>query len=57
MVINNWNTFVEEKNNELCNLLIHKMLHGLGFTSLITVKRLSSNDAFNFDNFIWASYI
>jgi len=57
MVINNWNTFVEEKNNELCNLLIHEMLHGLGFTSLITVKRLSSNDAFNFDNFIWASYI
>jgi len=52
MVINNCITFEEGKNNELRSLLIHEMLHGLGFTSLITIKQLSSNDAFNFDNFI-----
>ena len=50
MVINNCITFEEGKNNELRSLLIHEMLHGLGFTSLITIKQLSNNDAFNIEN-------
>jgi len=50
MIINNCNSLPEGRNNELRSLLIHETLHGLGFMSLFTFKKLSDNDVFNIDS-------
>jgi len=49
MVINNCNSFPQSRDNELRSILIHEILHGLGFMSLIPVRQLTDNDEFNID--------
>jgi len=44
MIINNWASNPEKRNNEYRSLLTHELLHGLGFDSLASVSELNSND-------------
>ena len=43
LVINNCNTSTECKNNELRTVIIHEMLHGLGFMSKPKVIKMTDN--------------
>jgi len=43
MLINNWATLPENRNNERRDLITHELLHGLGFDSLASVSELNSN--------------
>jgi len=49
LLINNCNSLEEGKNNELRSLLIHEMLHGLGFMTLASLVQLTDNDDFTID--------
>jgi len=43
MVINNWNSFPQLKNNELRSLLLHELMHGLGFISNLSLLKLDND--------------
>jgi len=52
LVINNCNSIPEFRNNEIRSILIHEILHGLGFLSSTKVINLDNvnNPTVNFDN-------
>jgi len=50
MIINNWKSGPSEyRNNEYRDILIHELLHGLGFVSSGIIRKLDDNDVFNID--------
>ena len=46
MIINN----KKVQNNEIRSILIHEMLHGLGFMSTVSIKKLTNNYVFSITN-------
>jgi len=44
MIINNCNSLPQFQNNEIRTVIIHEMLHGLGFGSAPSVKRLNDRE-------------
>ncbi len=50
LVINNCNSMPEYRDNELRSILIHELLHGLGFMSLTSVIELKNDDGYSIDS-------